>query len=203
MSAPTEMEGRISADDAYVDTKFAMRAIKVSPGKYFVTNEKDMMIVTVLGSCVSVCLRDRINGIGGMNHFMLAESTSTETGFSASARYGAFAMEVLINGLLKMGASRHNFEAKVFGAGRVLNGVGDIGRRNAEFALHYLQRENIRIAAQDLGDIYPRKVYFFPASGRVLVKSLRSRFNEELIVERAYGRELAKHRVGGDVDLFE
>lgn len=203
MSAPDKIEGHISVGDAYVDSHFGTRAIKVPPGKYFVTDDKDMLIVTVLGSCVSVCLRDRVKGIGGMNHFMLPESLSPETGFSASARYGAFAMEVLINGLLKMGASRQHLEAKVFGAGKVLNGVGDIGRRNAEFALHYLQRENIRIAAQDLGDIYPRKVYFFPATGRVLVKLLRSRFDEELIVERAYGRELAKHRVGGDVDLFE
>lgn len=200
---PDQTEGLISIDHAYMDSKFSVRALKVPPGKYFVTCEKNMMIVTVLGSCVSVCLRDRVKGMGGMNHFMLPEGMSSETGFSASARYGAFAMEVLINALLKMGASRQNLEAKVFGAGRVLTGVGDIGRRNAEFALHYLQREDIHIAAQDLGDVYPRKVYFFPTTGKVLVKLLRSRFDEELIVERDYGRELAKKRVGGDVDLFE
>lgn len=187
----------------YTDRDFNMRAAKVVPGGYFVTGD-DTLIVTVLGSCVSVCLRDPVNRIGGMNHFMLPEhGGDPNSHFSASARYGAYAMEVLINDLLKLGAVRANFEAKVFGAGKVLNGVGDIGERNASFALEYLRREKIKLLAKDLGDIYPRKVYFFPQTGRVVVKTLRNMYNEAILPEKTYSREIDTTPVGGQVDLFE
>jgi chemotaxis protein CheD len=193
----------LSPSDIYVDRDFGLRATKVLPGKYFVTAE-NISIVTVLGSCVAVCMRDPEKKIGGMNHFMLPMHGNGEVvGFSPSARYGAYAMEILINDLLKMGAARKNLEAKVFGAGKVLSGMNDIGESNARFALEYLRREGIRIAAQDLGGNYPRKVHFFPASGRVLVKLLRSQYSDAIAVERAYGRQLDNTQVGGDVDLFE
>lgn len=186
----------------YMDRDFNMRAAKIGPGNYYVTDQ-DMLIVTVLGSCVSVCVRDPATGIGGMNHFMLPEHGGDPgSHFSASARYGAYAMEVLINDLLKLGAARAKLEAKVFGAGKVLAGIGDIGIRNASFALEYLAREKIRVAAKDLGDVYPRKVYFFPASGRVVVKMLRNMYNDAITVEKTYGKQLDQTQVGGDVDLF-
>lgn len=186
----------------YTDRDFGMPAAKIAPGHYYVTRE-DILIVTVLGSCVSVCLRDPVNRIGGMNHFMLPEHGGDPgSHFSASARYGAYAMEVLINDLLKLGAVRNNLEAKVFGAGKVLAGVTDIGLRNASFALEYLARERVRVAAKDLGDIYPRKVYFFPSSGRVVVKMLRNMYDEAITVEKSYGKVLDQVQVGGDVDLF-
>lgn len=189
-------------DNLYFERQFNMRAAKIFPGKYFVTPH-DILIVTVLGSCVSVCLRDPMAKIGGMNHFMLPEhGGDPESQFSPSARYGAFAMEVLINHLLKLGASRQKLEAKVFGAARVLSGMSDIGSRNARFAMEYLERENIPVIASDLGDIYPRKVYFFPSSGRVMVRQLRNLHADAMVSERAYGRKLDLEQVGGDVDLF-
>lgn len=186
----------------YHDRDFDKPALKVLPGSYFVTGD-DMVIVTVLGSCVSACLHDPVNRIGGLNHFMLPEHGGDPgSHFSGAARYGAYAMEVLINDLLKHGAERKNFIAKVFGAGKVLSGMGDIGERNASFAVNYLQREKIPILAQDLGDIFPRKVYLFPQTGRVVVRLLRNITAEAITPERTYGKRIDSVPVGGAVDLF-
>ena len=187
----------------YRDRGFDIDAAKITPGQYFVT-PRDMMIVTVLGSCVSACIRDAKTGIGGMNHFMLPERGGTpDSPLSPSARYGAYAMEVLINQLIKLGARRNTLEAKVFGAGKVLAGMGDIGQRNAQFVREYLKLEKIALLAEDLGDVHPRKVYFFPHSGRVLVKQLRAAANQTIITrEKAYSRSLDNSQPGGDVDLF-
>src|ERR1700693_3574707 len=103
------------ATNVYFDRTFDCDAAKILPGEYFFTH-KDMMIVTVLGSCVSACIRDRVSGIGGMNHFMLPDGGGeNDSPVSASMRYGSYAMEVLINDVLKAGARRENLEAKVFG----------------------------------------------------------------------------------------
>jgi chemotaxis protein CheD len=186
----------------YRDRGFDIDAAKITPGQYFVT-PRDMMIVTVLGSCVSACIRDSKTGIGGMNHFMLPERGGTpDSPLSPSARYGAYAMEVLINQLIKLGARRNTLEAKVFGAGKVLAGMGDIGARNAQFVREYLKLEKIALLAEDLGDVHPRKVYFFPHSGRVLVKQLRSASQTIITREKAYSRSLDTSQPGGDVDLF-
>lgn len=193
------------APNGYYDPHFECEAVKILPGEYFVT-PRDILIVTVLGSCVSVCLRDRQSGIGGMNHFMLPGNS--EEGFgpvSSSARYGVYAMELLVNQLLKLGARRHQLEAKVFGGGCVLRGItaNNVGQRNVDFALDYLHTEGIELLAEDLLDIYPRKVYFFPASGRVLVKKLKSLNNGTLLDREAdYSLRLRKVPVGGAIDLF-
>ena len=193
------------APNGYYDPHFECEAVKILPGEYFVT-PRDILIVTVLGSCVSVCLRDRQSGIGGMNHFMLPGNS--EEGFgpvSSSARYGVYAMELLVNQLLKLGAQRHRLEAKVFGGGCVLRGItaNNVGQRNVDFALDYLHTEGIELLAEDLLDIYPRKVYFFPASGRVLVKKLKSLNNGTLLDREAdYSLRLRKVPVGGAIDLF-
>ena len=175
------------------------------PGEYYVTG-RDMVLVTVLGSCVSVCLRDKLSGIGGMNHFMLPDSSADrDSPASASARYGAYAMEVLINSLIKLGAHRTLFEAKVFGGGNVLPGMTmmNIGQRNADFALHFLNVEKIRVVARDLIDIYPRKVYYFPKSGKVLIKKLRNIHNDTIFErEMDYRSRLVKEAVQGEVELF-
>ena len=187
----------------YRDRRFDIDAAKITPGEHFVT-ASDVMIVTVLGSCVSACVRDPKLRVGGMNHFMLPEhGGNPDSPLSVSARYGAYAMELLINQLIKLGAQRENLEVKVFGAGKVLAGMGDIGQRNAHFIREYLKREKIRLAAEDLGGIFPRKVYFFPYTGRVLVKQLRSVTNRTIFVrEDAYSRSLETGQLGGDVDLF-
>jgi chemotaxis protein CheD len=193
------------ATNVYYDRTFDCDAAKILPGEYYYTG-KNMVIVTVLGSCVSACIRDRVTGIGGMNHFMLPDGgKDTDSPVSASMRYGTYAMEVLINDLLKAGARRENLEAKVFGGGRVLSGFISInvGERNAQFVRDYLRTENIRIMAEDLNDIYPRKVYFFPRTGKVLVKKLKQLNNNTLANrEQDYASKLRATPVAGAVELF-
>lgn len=191
------------ANNRYFDRTFGSEAVKVLPGEYFVTMT-DMVLVTVLGSCVSACIRDKVKGIGGMNHFMLAES-SDRGALSASARYGTYAMEILVNHLLKLGSSRQNLEAKVFGGGRVMASLESsmVGERNSEFVLEYLKTEGINLVAQDLLDVTPRKVYFFPQTGRVLVKKLARVHNDTLARrEKEYAARLTEAPVAGDVELF-
>lgn len=195
----------VLAPNHYFDRNFNLEAAKILPGEYYVTG-RDMVLVTVLGSCVSACIRDRASGIGGMNHFMLPDAgTDQSNPLSSSARYGTYAMEMLINQLIKLGAKRPNLEAKVFGGGAVLRGftVANVGERNAAFVEAYLKMEGIKIVARDLLDIYPRKIYFFPNSGRVLVKKLKSVHNNTIVErEKEYGSRLQVSKVEGDVELF-
>lgn len=187
----------------YQDRSFKCDAAKILPGEYFVT-PRDMVLVTVLGSCVAACIRDTVSGIGGMNHFMLPEGGNRDI-VTTSARYGTYAMEVLINHLLKLGAKRNRMEAKVFGGGAVMESLAssNVGVRNAEFVLSFLKLEKIPIVAKDLLDSYPRKVYYFPQSGRVLVKKLHRVHNDTLFSrEQEYKRRLAAAKVEGDVELF-
>jgi chemotaxis protein CheD len=185
----------------YHDRHFNIDAAKIGPGEYYIT-QRDMMIVTVLGSCVSACMRDPVAKVGGMNHFMLP-TRDAEGPLSASARYGAYAMEVLINKLFALGARRERLEAKVFGAARVLPGMSDIGERNARFAIDYLKRESIRVLANDLGHDEPCKIYFFAQTGRVLLKRLKSLRNDTIVQrERDYAERLGRISGGGSADLF-
>lgn len=190
----------------YMDRKFGLEAAKILPGEYFAT-DKNMVLVTVLGSCVTACLRDPRAGVGGMNHFMLPRSEQDPTNpISMSARYGTFAMEILINQLLKMGARRENMEAKVFGGGNVLRGftVNSIGEANANFVTEYLRNEGIRIVAEDLLGVHPRKLYFFPGTGKVLVKKIRELHNHTIVErESEYNLRLRNVVVGGDVEIFK
>ena len=202
MSTPAQ---EYLATNVYYDRTFDRDAAKILPGEYYFTT-KDMMIVTVLGSCVSACLRDRVNGVGGMNHFMLPDGGGeSDSPVSVSMRYGTYAMEILINELLKAGARRENLEAKVFGGGNVLRGFNaiNVGERNADFVRNYLRAESIRVIAEDLNDIHPRKVYFFPRTGKVLVKKLKSLNNNTLVNrEQDYASRLQTGNLTGSVDLF-
>jgi len=193
------------ATNLYFDKSFNSQAVKLLPGEYYVT-DKDMLLVTVLGSCVAACIRDCYSGIGGMNHFMLPDGgRDAGSPLNASARYGTYAMEILINQLLKLGARRCNLEAKVFGGGNVLDGltVANVGPRNADFVLKFLQTEKIRVVAKDLVDIFPRKVYFFPKNSKVMVKKLRNLHNTTISQrEKDYRQRLRKVDSGGDIELF-
>ncbi len=195
----------VLAPNHYFDRSFNIEAAKILPGEYYVTG-RDMVLVTVLGSCVSACIRDKVSGVGGMNHFMLPDAgTDQSNPLSSSARYGTYAMEMLINQLIKLGAKRPNLEAKVFGGGAVLRGftVANVGERNAAFVEQYLKMEGIRMVARDLLDIYPRKIYYFPATGKVLVKKLKSVHNNTIIErEKEYSSRLQVSKVEGDVELF-
>lgn len=195
----------VLAPNLYFDRHFDIDAVKILPGEYYVS-ARELLMVTVLGSCVAACVRDRISGIGGINHFMLPDDRRDEDSrFGRSMRYGDYAMEILINQLLKLGARRSNLEAKVFGGGNVLPGFKThvVGDRNARFVLDYLTTEAIPIVARDLLGNYPRKVYFFPSTGRVLVKKLRSLHNDTIIErELTYSERLRQSKVEGDVELF-
>ena len=197
------------APNRYYDRHFEREAIKILPGEYFAT-KSDTLIVTVLGSCVSACIRDRVTGIAGMNHFLLPNDGSGQDNLlSESARYGAYAMEILINHLIKLGARREHLEAKVFGGGNVLKGFTtiNVGERNAEFVMEYLKLERIPVVAQDLLDVYPRKVYFFPDSGQVLIRKIKSLHNNTIMDrESAYRMQLRNKPTRNheqDVELFD
>ena len=193
----------------YFDSTFECEAAKIGPGEYYFTKE-NILIVTVLGSCVSACIRDAKMGIGGMNHFMLPDSgelgkADKDNPTSASMRYGSYAMEVLINQLLKNGAKRENLEAKIFGGGNVLRSftANNVGAKNANFVRDFLKNERINILGEDLNDIYPRKVYFFPQTGKVLVKTLKQLNNYTLMKREAtYADRLKTENLAGDIDLF-
>jgi len=199
------------ATNRYFDTHFCRPGVKLLPNEFFTTNE-DMVLVTVLGSCVAACIQDRAAGIGGMNHFMLPDD-GADVGHTAagSMRYGAYAMEVLINELIKAGGRRDRFEAKVFGGAAVLAGMTtmNIGDRNSAFVRRYLATENIRIVAEDLQGSHPRKVAFLPHTGQVMVKKLRlaqeptvAERERALVAPDAGARAGRSARAGARVELF-
>ena len=159
--------------------------------------------MTTLGSCIAVCLWDRQAKVGGMNHFMLPDNGG---GASDSGRYGSFAMELLINEMLKLGASRLTLEAKVFGGGAVISGMNtiNVGERNTAFVMDYLKTERIPVVSKDVLEIYPRKVCFLPHSGKAMVKRLAPT-NPDAIVqqERAAAQKVVPvASSGGSIDLF-
>lgn len=185
----------------FYDAYFKADAVKVLPGEYFVHDE-DVLIMTTLGSCIAACLWDRVARVGGMNHFMLPDVGS---GMVDSGRYGSFAMELLINELQKRGASRSTLEAKVFGGGAVISGMSslNVGERNTQFVLDYLQTERIPVVSKDVMDIYPRKVCFFPASGKAMVKRLApSSVDVVVALDRDAAQRTRATSSAGSVDLF-
>lgn len=192
------------ATTKYFDRTFDINAMKVLPGEYYATAD-DMMITTLLGSCVAVCLYDPISRVGGMNHFLLPEGDPNDL-LSSSGRYGVYAMELLINHLVKLGGRRDRFRAKIFGGGAVIRGMvhSNVGQNNAEFIQSYLKNEMIPIDASDLLDIYPRRVNFYPVSGKAMMKKLTKHYDDELIDnETRYRKAVDASQVdSGDVDLF-
>ena len=185
----------------YHDARFGTLTAKLLPTQYLVVDD-DTALTTTLGSCVAACLRDPVLGIGGMNHFLLPDG---HTGDGAPARYGSYAMELLINDLLKRGANRKRLEAKVFGGANVLKGFtsNPVGTRNAEFVRQYLTNEHIPILAEDLCGIHPRRVWFFPNTGRVMVQRLPHAHEAEVAAtESAVRARLSRAPVTGGVELF-
>ncbi len=185
----------------YFDHHFQHNAVKVLPGEYFVARER-LTIVTVLGSCIAACLWDSRSGVGGMNHFMLPEGETGDT----SGRYGSYAMELLINEMMKLGARRETMQAKIFGGAQVMHNFTtlNVGERNTRFVQNYLATERIPIVSEDVLDIYPRKVVLFPVSGKAMVKRLAHAHPEALVEERVRGNAASVAQVtqGGSVDLF-
>nr|WP_232787373.1 chemoreceptor glutamine deamidase CheD [Spongiibacter nanhainus] len=184
------------------DGHHGVHAARVLPGQYYVTDCETEMISTVLGSCIAACIRDRKLRIGGMNHFMLPAGDLTLDGMAT--RYGAYAMEHLINDILKLGGRRENLEIKLFGGGKIMRGMTDVGQKNIDFVTRFLETEGLEVEASDLGREFSRKVNYFPTSGRVLVKRLRSLHDTSIAQEeQAYSRVLADEAPGNDIELFD
>ena len=190
------------------DPTHHMYAARILPGEYYVSCTEEV-IVTVLGSCVSACIRDRKIGIGGMNHFMLPDDNGSierdGACLSTATRYGSFAMEHMINDILANGGRRENLEVKLFGGGRVMESMTDIGARNISFVRKYLGDEGFAVKSEDLGGLHPRKVLYFPRSGRVLVRKMpiqRRSCDEIVRQESRYRESLRQSPVSGEIDLF-
>ncbi|HYF58843.1 MAG TPA: chemoreceptor glutamine deamidase CheD [Burkholderiaceae bacterium] len=189
------------ASNFYHDAGFRVDAVKILPGEYFVHDDDDLLLMTVLGSCVAACLVDRAARLGGMNHFMLPDGGS-------AGRYGVYAMELLINELMKRGARRERLEAKVFGGGQVMRNFSsmNVGEQNVRFVEQFLAAERITIVSRDVLDVHPRKVCMFPGSARALVKKLASTQTDTIASEEsAYRGRLAKQPAAaapGSVELF-
>lgn len=178
---------------------------KLLPGDYYVTCE-DEVIDTVLGSCVSACIRNPRLGIGGMNHFMLPRPSGRsgdtwENIAGRATRYGSASMEQLINRILKAGGTRADLEVKIFGGGRVLSNLSDIGNHNVTFVREYLKQEGLRVTSEDVGDNYPRHVQYFPLTGRVRVRHLTARA-DVASRERQFLHKIEKNPIAGEIDLF-
>jgi len=183
----------------FYDAHFKNDAVKILPGEYFVHDE-DMLIMTTLGSCIAACLYDRNAKVGGMNHFMLPD------GAGDSGRYGSYAMELLINEMMKRGATRMTMEAKIFGGGQVVSGMTtmNVGERNTNFVMDYLKTERIPIVSKDVLDVYPRKVCYLPGSGKAMVKRLAPTNTDALLAQdrAAAQKAVPASTGGGSVDLF-
>ena len=186
------------------DHRFPHEIAAILPGEFFVSAEP-MIVYTVLGSCVSACIRDPLAGVGGMNHFMLPQPKNASTdSWGESTRYGSYAMESLINDILKRGGVKRRLEVKLFGAGRIYDGNIDVGARNAEWVLEYIKTEGLTACKTDLGDILPRKIYYFTESGRVLMKKIENVKNDTIATrERDYASklQLEKHVVAAEEDV--
>ncbi len=181
-------------------------SVKILPGELYVTRRVEI-VTTVLGSCVAACIRDPVAGVGGMNHFLLP---SCERGGGAASevlsdamRYGNFAMECLVNTILKYGGRRERLEIKLFGGGRIMSDMTDVGASNVRFVMQYLRSEGLVAVAADVGDVHPRRVVYYPISGRVRVKRLAAVSMRGIAAgEKEYSKRIGERPVGGDVELF-
>ncbi len=179
---------------------------KLLPGDFYVTTY-DEVLDTELGSCVSACIRNPKLGIGGMNHFMLPRPSGNghdtwENKAGAATRYGSASMEQLINRILKAGGTRADLEVKIFGGGRVLSSLSDIGARNVDFVREFLRKEGLKILSEDTGDTCSRHVHYFPRTGRVRVRHLSPRTLDVGSHEQRYLDRLERTPVAGEIDLF-
>jgi chemotaxis protein CheD len=192
----------------YWDPVNSIVTAKLLPGEYYVSNQNEM-ITTVLGSCISACIRDVETGIGGMNHFMLPETTESRLTLRDDAvvgnayRYGNYAMEHLINLILRNGGKRKNLEVKLFGGAKVIATLGNVGDRNIEFVMDYIDTEALNLVSHDLGDIYPRKINYFPNTGKVKMKKIKDLHNDTILLrETQYRSSIKNTDVTGSVELF-
>ena len=185
----------------FFDARENIDVVKIFAGDWYVSTQGHEMLATILGSCVSACIRDPIVGIGGMNHFLLpGEDSDGEA--SESARYGVFAMESLINGILKAGGQKHRFEVKVFGGGNVINNSARIGSKNAKFIRDFLRKEGYRIASEDLEGDLPRRLHYYPDTGKVMLRHLKRKADMVVVEEEAKYKKQISRPIESDIELF-
>jgi len=174
-------------------------AVKVVAGDYYVSRQ-DEMICTVLGSCVSTCIRDPIVGVGGINHFLLPDADCDL--LSESNRYGVFAMEQLINSIIKYGGCRENFEIKIVGGGNMMSGTNDIGQRNIAFIKKFMRTEGLKISAEDLGGDQARRIQYIVKTGQLMVHKLKKHINLETVATEIKNQRCIQQQTNDDVELF-
>lgn len=185
------------------DKQAGLYAVKIFSGDCYATDQRDEMMVTILGSCIAACIRDPHAGVGGMNHFLLPGDEDGNPLSATSTRYGAFAMESLINGIIRLGGRKDRLEVKVFGGGNVANNMNRIGSRNAEFIRKFLKNEGFTALSQDLEGDLPRRVHYYPATGDVMLRKLRKSDSAGIVSqENDYRSRLSVKPVEGDIDLF-
>lgn len=189
----------------YFDHNHEITVVKIFSGDCYVTDEPGEMLVTILGSCVSACIRDPIAGVGGMNHFLLPGTLDEERDVDddKAMRYGVYAMEQLINEILKLGGNKLRLETKLFGGGNVINNSAAIGSKNAAFVREFFQKEGLPVVTEDLGGNLPRRIHYYPDTGKVMMRKLKRR--EDMVVveeEQQFDSKLRKKTLEGSIDLF-
>ena len=193
----------VPAGSSYFDHKNKTTVHKINEGDFCVLSGSEHIIMTTLGSCISVCIYDPVVRVGGMNHFLLPKDEGQGRQNSFPMRYGNNAMEILINEILKRGGQKSRLRLKAFGAGNVLDIKANIGEQNQEFLKKYIMDEGLELESTDLGGNLPRRVLFFPSSGKALVKKLR-RVSDHVIGQREeeIRQKIEQRNMVGDVELF-
>jgi chemotaxis protein CheD len=178
------------------------RRVNIIQGEQRVEKDADVVLTTILGSCVAACLYDPVAAIGGMNHFLLpGDRPGTDHAQGGGAmRYGAYSMELLVNGLLREGAVRHRLRAKLFGGARMVKGLTDVGDANAAFAERFLQAEGITFVGGSLRGDRGRRIQFWPATGRA--QQIEFGTSEDAIFRAESVIAPAAPKAAGSLELF-
>lgn len=198
------VENYFKSNTKEIDPETGRNVIKIFAGGWHVSGASDNeMLSTILGSCISACIRDPMLRVGGMNHFLLPGDDTMNAHAYDAARYGVFAMETLINEILKFGGRKNRLEVKVFGGGNVTSHSSKIGTKNANFVRHFLGEEGIKIVSEDLEGDLPRRVHYYPDTGKVMIRKLRRKEDMAVVAEEArYSKSITSKPVEGDIDLF-
>lgn len=197
-------DGGMQSRKSHFDQSAGATAIWIFQGDFYVSSRPDLFLTTVLGSCIAVCIRDPIAGCGGMNHFLLPDAENREEHFpSLALRYGSYSIERLVNAILSRGGKRERLEIKVFGGANVMTRMSDVGSRNVDFIEQYFAKERLTITAADLRGKFPRKLRYFPISGRAQVCTLRDTEADEAInSESLMCTKMEFSKISGEVEIF-
>lgn len=196
-------EDIINVQSSYIDSITGYKVVKVIAGQYHVSSSPKEVLMTNLGSCIAACIRDPFAGVGGLNHFLLPDGNKDSVS-SDSTRYGVFAMEELVNAILNRGGQKACLEVKIFGGGNVIKSSNRIGSKNVEFIRKYLSNEGLMIASEDVGGNYPRRIHYYPVSGKVMMKKIASGAQKALSREEEQYQQSLKEKISktGNVELF-